>query len=102
MRKAYPQMILDGDRNIGTVHSPNTASTQYQQYLEALSMGHWLSAQLRYGHGSAGDLHLKSGNLGMADGHAAAADHFRVADGLGHRHQRRANPSPGIISRIIY
>ncbi|MGA2241451.1 MAG: prepilin-type N-terminal cleavage/methylation domain-containing protein [Verrucomicrobiota bacterium] len=64
--EAYPQMILDGDRNIGTVGSPNipvnnnTNKTGVQ----------WIGSTTVFWAWSYGDLHLRVGNLGMADGHA--------------------------------
>jgi prepilin-type N-terminal cleavage/methylation domain-containing protein len=60
--ESYPQMILDGDRNIGTVNSLNTAAGM-TNVLGTQWDGNTLWAW------SASDLHLKSGNLGMADGH---------------------------------
>jgi prepilin-type N-terminal cleavage/methylation domain-containing protein len=59
---AYPQMILDGDRNIGTVNTPATAAgsinlTQGQKWIGGVYWA-WTS----------GDIHLKTGNLGLTDG----------------------------------
>jgi prepilin-type N-terminal cleavage/methylation domain-containing protein len=61
--EAYPQMILDGDRNIGNVgtvqNSPaTTTNTTGAQWTG--SFWAWTSV----------DMHLRVGNLGMADGSA--------------------------------
>ncbi|MFZ1074379.1 MAG: prepilin-type N-terminal cleavage/methylation domain-containing protein [Verrucomicrobiia bacterium] len=58
----YPQMILDGDRNIGStsligVYAPNISFNSGVQW-PATKIWAW----------SGNDLHLKVGNLGMADG----------------------------------
>jgi len=64
-QEAYPQMILDGDRNIGTTGaSGNAASTT-----NVLGM-QWSGDPSAWWAWSAQDMHLKVGNLGMADGHA--------------------------------
>ena len=61
----YPQMILDGDRNLGSVPSANIGQyataivyTGGQQWPGSLGVWGW----------SGNDLHLKVGNIGMADG----------------------------------
>jgi prepilin-type N-terminal cleavage/methylation domain-containing protein len=66
--EAYPQMIMSGDRNVGTTTAGTAAngitmsmsSTYYKLNNNATSWG-W----------SANDLHLKVGNLGFADGSVA-------------------------------
>jgi prepilin-type N-terminal cleavage/methylation domain-containing protein len=59
--ETYPQMILDGDRNIGSTTAQNTVAvttnTEFQQWTGAQSWWAWTV-----------DLHLKVGNIGMADG----------------------------------
>jgi len=63
----YPQMILDGDRNLGTATTVGT-------YAMAITMTGGASWPLGDGAGghpwawSGNDLHLKVGNIGMADG----------------------------------
>ena len=58
----YPQMILDGDRNIGTTTgntAPIAANLGSNSVVQASGVGWGWSAN---------DLHLKVGNLGLADG----------------------------------
>jgi prepilin-type N-terminal cleavage/methylation domain-containing protein/prepilin-type processing-associated H-X9-DG protein len=65
--EAYPQMLMIGDRNIGTTATPPAGSINLYQasakcyYTSANSTWSW----------SANDLHLKVGNLGFADGSVA-------------------------------
>jgi prepilin-type N-terminal cleavage/methylation domain-containing protein len=68
---AYPQMILDGDRNIGTttVNTYNPAVSTNTSGLEVNSSGGNMNPS-----GSAwtlNDLHQKAGNIGLADGSVA-------------------------------
>jgi prepilin-type N-terminal cleavage/methylation domain-containing protein len=65
--ETYPQMILDGDRNIGLVTALGTlpAGTNF------CSLGLlWPTAAANFWAWSANDLHLRVGNVGMADGSA--------------------------------
>jgi prepilin-type N-terminal cleavage/methylation domain-containing protein len=68
---AYPQMILDGDRNIGpSVPSPGTGaavSTNSGPVLAALHAYCTTNASAWTG----SDLHQKAGNIGLADGSVA-------------------------------
>ena len=63
----YPQMILDGDRNIGTVGSANTPAPATNVSATTITAGiqTWNGAYWAW---TANDMHLKVGNLGMADG----------------------------------
>jgi prepilin-type N-terminal cleavage/methylation domain-containing protein len=62
----FPQMILDGDRNIGTVQTLGQAALSIginglggaQQWIGGNRLWAW----------TANELHLKTGNIGMADG----------------------------------
>jgi len=67
----YPQMILSGDRNIGTAATSGTAA------LSSNSTSSFSSSQTRWGSGfgnywawTATDQHQKAGNIGLADGSA--------------------------------
>jgi len=60
--ETYPQMILDGDRNVGTVSTQNTPATTTNVLGVQWTGGWWAW--------SAVDMHLRVGNLGMADGSA--------------------------------
>jgi hypothetical protein len=68
-QEQYPQMILDGDRNIGTVATINTPASNTNQ-VGMQWTGNPGSADSMYWAWSAADLHLKQGNIGLADGHA--------------------------------
>jgi prepilin-type N-terminal cleavage/methylation domain-containing protein len=58
----YPQMILDGDRNLGTT----SAVGAYAMTIYWTGVTRWPAGQ-KWGW-SANDLHLKTGNIGLADG----------------------------------
>ena len=60
--ETYPQMILDGDRNIGTASTGNIPAT-----MTNLLGVKWTGIMWAW---SAVDLHLRVGNVGMADGSA--------------------------------
>ncbi len=61
----YPQMILDGDRNLGSVATVGT----YANSILFTGAFKWQSTASYNAWGwSANDLHLKVGNVGMADG----------------------------------
>jgi prepilin-type N-terminal cleavage/methylation domain-containing protein len=64
--ETYPQMILDGDRNIGTTSAPNISVNNNTNKTGV----QWVASTTVWWAWSYGDLHLKVGNLGMADGHA--------------------------------
>ncbi len=60
----YPQMILDGDRNLGTASTTGT-------YATAITMTggqNWPGTSSKPWAWSGNDMHLKVGNIGMADG----------------------------------
>lgn len=68
--ETYPQMVMDGDRNLGTATTGSPASAITMTGGFALANG---GASTPYAPGpewawSANDLHLKVGNLGFADG----------------------------------
>jgi prepilin-type N-terminal cleavage/methylation domain-containing protein len=62
---AYPQMILSGDRNVGTVNSPGTPALTTN-----VSSSYSTATQLTWSKSAwtATDLHQKVGNIGLADG----------------------------------
>jgi prepilin-type N-terminal cleavage/methylation domain-containing protein len=64
----YPQMILDGDRNIGTSTAQGSPAgkTNYSATTLTANIQDWTAAQPWAW--TANDIHLKVGNLGMADG----------------------------------
>jgi prepilin-type N-terminal cleavage/methylation domain-containing protein len=68
--ESYPQMVMTGDRNIGTSATPGTAATAINVTMGA---GNYLlqGAATTQWAWSANDLHLKVGNLGYADGSVA-------------------------------
>jgi prepilin-type processing-associated H-X9-DG protein len=68
-QEQYPQMILVGDRNIGTVATVNTAAN-ITNVLGQQWTGNPGTADSMYWAWSSADLHLKQGNIGLADGHA--------------------------------
>jgi prepilin-type N-terminal cleavage/methylation domain-containing protein len=59
---AYPQMIIAGDRNIGTSTQGNPAAAMFTAAAPSVwTTGNWWAW-------TSGDLHLKTGNLGLTDG----------------------------------
>lgn len=75
--ETYPQMVLDGDRNIGfTTTPPPTAIMATMTGTKGIELAPITAAQGVGGPGSqwawsANDLHLKVGNIGFADGSVA-------------------------------
>jgi prepilin-type N-terminal cleavage/methylation domain-containing protein len=65
----YPQMILDGDRNIGTTTTGGIPCTGPTNTLGMQWTGNPGNDGMWWAW-TAADLHLKQGNLGLADGHA--------------------------------
>jgi prepilin-type N-terminal cleavage/methylation domain-containing protein len=69
-QETYPQMILMGDRNIGTTTTQNIPATTTNT-IAATATFLWPPATANnYWAWTAVDLHLRVGNLGMADGSA--------------------------------
>ena len=60
----YPQMVLDGDRNVGTATSVGTYATA----ITFVGGNQWPGTSGKAWAWSAADLHLKAGNKGLADG----------------------------------
>jgi prepilin-type N-terminal cleavage/methylation domain-containing protein len=63
--ETYPQMILDGDRNVGTASTQNVPANMTNVY--GLQ---WTGNPAAWWAWSSVDLHLRVGNIGMADGSA--------------------------------
>ena len=63
--ETYPQMLLDGDRNIGTAAAVNIPAT-----MTNLLGTQWTGDPAHSWAWSAVDMHLRVGNIGMADGSA--------------------------------
>lgn len=64
----YPQMILTGDRNIGTINSANAPALNSNVTASA-TVAKWVGGTT-YWAWTAVDLHQKAGNIGLADGSA--------------------------------
>jgi len=67
--EAYPQMIMDGDRNIGTMQSQGVPAVTTNTVASTATFKYVPSSTLWWAW-TAVDLHLRVGNLGMADGSA--------------------------------
>jgi prepilin-type N-terminal cleavage/methylation domain-containing protein len=65
----YPQMILSGDRNIGTVATQNVPANNSNS-TTTLAIAKWTGSTTAYWAWTAVDLHQKAGNIGLADGSA--------------------------------
>ncbi len=93
--EAYPQMVMMGDRNIGTQALANqgqpanmtnsllNATTQFK-YTPTLNWWAWTAV----------DLHLRVGNLGMADGSAAQVTVSGLQTALGTATNGSPTPNP--------
>jgi len=70
--EAYPQMIMTGDRNIGTIAGYNTPAlfTNSSAALSPSAGFKWVGGSANAWAWTANDLHLRVGNCGMADGSA--------------------------------
>jgi prepilin-type N-terminal cleavage/methylation domain-containing protein len=89
---AYPQMILSGDRNIGTSTTAGTASggsvggpggNASGGALTDIALGtavQWFSPSVNniYWAWTSGDMHLKTGNLGLTDGSVASTTAYTM------------------------
>ena len=67
--ETYPQMIMLGDRNIGTTASQNVPAQSTNTFAASASF-QWPPASGNWWAWTAVDLHLRVGNIGMADGSA--------------------------------
>ena len=63
----YPQMILTGDRNVGTTTQLGAAASAINIPVTSGSPSLWQSGS-PYWAWTSGDIHLKTGNLGLTDG----------------------------------
>ena len=70
--ETYPQMVLDGDRNVGTATTPPAQGINMNNgYALSPASAGALNAPGPNWAWSANDLHLKVGNVGFADGSVA-------------------------------
>ena len=67
---SYPQMILSGDRNVGTVSAGTTTPATMTNISSTFPLAHNLTPGTTIGSWTATDLHQKAGNIGLADGSA--------------------------------
>ncbi len=68
--EAYPQMILDGDRNIGITSAQNVPAITTNSSINSATVSQYAPSSSSWWAWTAVDLHLRVGNLGMADGSA--------------------------------
>jgi prepilin-type N-terminal cleavage/methylation domain-containing protein/prepilin-type processing-associated H-X9-DG protein len=66
--EAYPQMIMTGDRNIGTTGTPPASAINITMSTASTAILNNNASKWAW---SANDLHLKVGNIGFADGSVA-------------------------------
>jgi prepilin-type N-terminal cleavage/methylation domain-containing protein len=67
--ETYPQMIMDGDRNIGIAAAQNVPAVTSNTLATATTTFKWTGGTAWWAW-TAVDLHLRVGNIGMADGSA--------------------------------
>ena len=68
--ETYPQMVMLGDRNIGTTSVQNVPALVTNTIAAAASTFQWTGNSATWWAWTAVDMHLRVGNLGMADGSA--------------------------------
>jgi prepilin-type processing-associated H-X9-DG protein len=64
--ETYPQMLLDGDRSMGTMSAVNTPAPLID--VSTIAGATYYNPNINYWAWSANDMHLRAGNVGMADG----------------------------------
>jgi prepilin-type N-terminal cleavage/methylation domain-containing protein len=67
--ETYPQMVMDGDRNIGTAGSQNIPAVTSNTVATPPTF-QWTGSATAWWAWTAVDMHLRVGNIGMADGSA--------------------------------
>jgi len=67
--ESYPSMIMDGDRNIGIAAVPNAIATTTNTIALAATTFQWTGGAAWWAWTGV-DMHLRVGNIGMADGSA--------------------------------
>jgi prepilin-type N-terminal cleavage/methylation domain-containing protein len=67
--ETYPQMIMDGDRNIGTASAQNIPAV-ISNTVATPTTFQWTGSSSAWWAWTAVDMHLRVGNIGMADGSA--------------------------------
>jgi hypothetical protein len=87
--ETYPQMILDGDRNVGTASTQNIPASMTNVY--GLQ---WTGDPAHWWAWSSVDLHLRVGNIGMADGSAQQVTVAGLQTALGTATNGAATLSP--------
>jgi hypothetical protein len=103
---AYPQMILSGDRNMGTVAAQGAAASGSVSGTGGVAsggaftagnlfQGTYLSGGNNYVAWTSGDMHLKTGNLGLTDGSVAS-------DTVSAQQSQFNNATNGFSNTIIY
>jgi len=68
--EAYPQMIMTGDRNVGTTTTLNQPAPMTNTCAATGKGVQWLGDPAHAWAWTANDMHLRVGNCGMADGSA--------------------------------
>jgi hypothetical protein len=89
--ETYPQMILDGDRNIGTFGTLNTPAIS-SNTVAAPATFQWTSTSCWAW--TSVDMHLRVGNLGMADGSSQQTTVATLQTALGTATNGAATLSP--------
>jgi prepilin-type N-terminal cleavage/methylation domain-containing protein/prepilin-type processing-associated H-X9-DG protein len=83
--ETYPQMVMDGDRNVGTAATPPATGINMNNGYELGPVA--ISATAAYASAwawSANDIHLKVGNIGFADGSVSEVSASGLQNALGY------------------
>jgi hypothetical protein len=91
--ETYPQMILDGDRNIGTSGTQNSPANNTNSTMNNVNV-QWTGNPAQWWAWTAVDMHLRVGNLGMADGSAQQATVAGLQTALGAATNGASTTSP--------
>jgi prepilin-type N-terminal cleavage/methylation domain-containing protein len=101
---AYPQLILAGDRNIGTVANSGSAASGSVSGTAGAASGSAITGSALWQNGTvsgnywawtSADMHLKTGNLGLTDGSVAS-------DTVSAEQTQFSNATNGFNSTVIW
>jgi hypothetical protein len=87
-------MIMLGDRNIGTIGTQNVPAISTNSSIAVNHGQQWTGSALQWWAWTANDIHLRVGNLGMADGSAQQATIGGLQTALTTATNGASNPSP--------
>jgi prepilin-type N-terminal cleavage/methylation domain-containing protein/prepilin-type processing-associated H-X9-DG protein len=93
----FPQMLLDGDHNIGssTTANPPPNALQWGVANQSFSVSLGTNFSPNAGPGFTDQIHSKQGNIGLADGSVQQFSRTRLQEALRNSSDAGATPAPG-------